>query len=197
MSARCEREIKAYEATERQEPSPPGCTLFIGDSTIRLWRNMAEDMKPVKTINRGLGGARMEDCLQAVERLIIPVNPARVILSCGENDLVEGKKPNLLLGQIRDFFSSCREGVGHVERYFISLKPSPANAPYWPLMAKVNQAIREWSEIKGEIGYIDIAGLIMAGEANPSPDLFITNGTHLSFSGYEMLKKATRKTILK
>ena len=53
--ARWEKEIAAYEASDRTNPPPKGGALFIGSSTIRLWKTLATDFPDHKVINRGFG----------------------------------------------------------------------------------------------------------------------------------------------
>ncbi len=40
-----------------------GLTVFYGSSTIRLWKNMAQDLAPHQTLNLGFGGAFIHSCL--------------------------------------------------------------------------------------------------------------------------------------
>src|SRR5687767_6268870 len=59
--ARWEKEIAAYEAADRKNPPKKGGVLFIGSSTIRLWKTLAEDFPSVNVINRGFGGSEIVD----------------------------------------------------------------------------------------------------------------------------------------
>ena len=38
-----EKEIAAYEQADRTSPPPKGALLFIGSSTIRLWKTLTQD----------------------------------------------------------------------------------------------------------------------------------------------------------
>src|SRR4051794_32715897 len=40
--AKWEKEVAAYEAADRQSPPAKGSVLFIGSSTIRLWKTLAD-----------------------------------------------------------------------------------------------------------------------------------------------------------
>src|SRR6266545_4413153 len=48
-----EKEIAAYEQLDRTHPPPTGALLFIGSSTIRLWKTLAQDFPGHRVINRG------------------------------------------------------------------------------------------------------------------------------------------------
>src|SRR5262245_15054396 len=85
--ARWENEIAAYEQMDRTNPPPNGALLFIGSSTIRLWKTLAEDFPEQRVINRGFGGSEIVDATHFAERLIFPHVPRMVFLRAGGNDL--------------------------------------------------------------------------------------------------------------
>src|SRR5512134_2671862 len=59
--ARWEKEISAFEASDRTNPPPQNGVLFIGSSTIRLWKTLASDFPGTPVINRGFGGSQIVD----------------------------------------------------------------------------------------------------------------------------------------
>ena len=52
-----DEDIDKFLDQDRIDPPPENAFLFIGSSSIRLWKTLEEDMKPLKIINRGFGGA--------------------------------------------------------------------------------------------------------------------------------------------
>src|SRR4051812_289905 len=56
-----EKEVAAYETADRQSPPPKGGVLFIGSSTIKLWKSLASDFPDHAVINRGFGGTELVD----------------------------------------------------------------------------------------------------------------------------------------
>ena len=52
-----DEDIDKFLDQDRLDPPPENAFLFIGSSSIRLWKTLEEDMKPLKIINRGFGGA--------------------------------------------------------------------------------------------------------------------------------------------
>src|SRR5262245_24188916 len=73
-----EKEIAAYEQSDRTNPPPKGALLFIGSSTIRLWKSLAEDFPKHQVINRGFGGSQIVDSTHFADRIIIPYAPRRI-----------------------------------------------------------------------------------------------------------------------
>src|SRR5262249_13139267 len=48
--ARWEKEIAAFEASDRTNPPPKGGIVFVGSSTIRRWTRLADDFPGHKVI---------------------------------------------------------------------------------------------------------------------------------------------------
>src|SRR5687768_2948866 len=49
------KEINAYTQADLTNPPPRGATLFVGSSSIRLWKTLAQDFPQHRVINRGFG----------------------------------------------------------------------------------------------------------------------------------------------
>ena len=56
-----QNEIEAFEATDRAHPPSPGGVMFLGSSSIRLWKTLAADFPDVSPVNRGFGGSTVPD----------------------------------------------------------------------------------------------------------------------------------------
>ena len=78
-----EKEVAAYEAADRQNPPPKDGILFIGSSTIRLWKTLSDDFPDHKVINRGFGGTEIVDSTHFADRLIFPHVPKQILLRAG------------------------------------------------------------------------------------------------------------------
>src|SRR5580658_8508144 len=86
-----EREIAAFEQTDRTTPPPKGAVLFVGSSTIRLWTTLAQDFPGVPVINRGFGGSEVVDSTHFADRIIFPYEPRMIFFRAGGNDIAAGK----------------------------------------------------------------------------------------------------------
>jgi len=52
-------QILAFEAADATNPPAPGTMLFIGSSSIRLWKTLADDFSKQRVLNRGFGGSQI------------------------------------------------------------------------------------------------------------------------------------------
>src|SRR4051794_37312083 len=74
-----EKEIAAFEQEDRANPPPKDALLFIGSSTIRLWKTLAQDLPGYPVINRGFGGSYIVDSTYFAERIIFPYQPRMIL----------------------------------------------------------------------------------------------------------------------
>ena len=92
--AKWEKEIAAFEASDREQPPKKGGIVFIGSSSIRLWKTLAEDFPRHNVLNRGFGGSEVEDSVHFADRIVIPYAPRMIVLYAGGNDINAGKSPD-------------------------------------------------------------------------------------------------------
>src|SRR5262249_20583182 len=65
---RWETAIRAFEEEDKVSPPPKGAVLFVGASSVKLWKTLAEDFPGYKVINRGFGGSEMGDSAYFADR---------------------------------------------------------------------------------------------------------------------------------
>src|SRR5688572_2394579 len=88
-----EKEIAAFEAADAKSPPPQGAVLFIGSSSIRLWKSLEQDFPNLKVINRGFGGSQIEHSNRYFDKIVAPYRPKLIVFYAGGNDVAAGKGP--------------------------------------------------------------------------------------------------------
>jgi len=104
-----ERAILAFEKSDKQAFPKPGGIVFIGSSSIRSWKTLANDMAPLPIISRGFGGAHMSHVLYNFDRIITPYNPEAVVVFVGGNDIGAGKSVQRLISDYQTFIEKFRK----------------------------------------------------------------------------------------
>jgi hypothetical protein len=61
---RWERDIAAYEAADKTNAPPKGAAVFVGSSSIRMWKTLTEDFAGIVVIGRGFGGSQLSDSVR-------------------------------------------------------------------------------------------------------------------------------------
>ena len=183
-----ESDILEFEKNDKINKPPGGAILFIGSSSINLWQSLEKDMAPLPVIKRGFGGAKINDILYYMKRIVIPYKPKIIVFYCGENDISAGRKqtPDEILGNVKKFVFLVHKDLPAAKIYFISLKPSKFLWNMWPVIAEVNSKIEDYTRSDNLLQYIDISKEMFAGKGRIREDLFKEDGLHINAQGYKI-----------
>ncbi|PYI82316.1 MAG: hypothetical protein DME26_18095 [Verrucomicrobia bacterium] len=192
-----EKEITAYEQMDRTNPPPKGALLFIGSSTIRLWKTMAQDFPQQRVINRGFGGSEIVDATHFADRIIFPYQPRMVFLRAGGNDLNAGKSPEQVFADYQDFVMKVHSKLPETEIVFISLSPSIARWKQADQEKAVNRLIEEFTKRVPHLKYLETYPLPLGPDGRPRPELFLADKLHFNAEGYKLLTERVRPVLPK
>ena len=181
-----EAEIKKFEEADRQHPPARGAVLFIGSSSIALWKDLAEDFPSTRVLNRGFGGSEIADSTYYVGRIVVPYRPRMIVLYAGDNDLANGKTPQQVFEDYRAFVGRVRRYLPQVRIAFISIKPSPARASLIQKMKATNEMIRDYASRHRGLIYIDVFTSMVGADGRPRGELFGQDGLHMNREGYSL-----------
>ncbi|MBA3441567.1 MAG: hypothetical protein H0T92_17040 [Pyrinomonadaceae bacterium] len=188
---RWEAEIQAFENSDKTQPPTKDGVLFIGSSTIRLWKTLAQDFPQLKVINRGFGGSQIEDSLRYADRIIIPYKPRRIILYAGGNDITSGKTPARVAEDFKQLIARIRQQLPATHITYISILPNPARWHLDEKMRQTNSLIKALIDGKGRhLSYLDAYPLLLGADGQPRPELYVEDRLHLNEAGYRVLQAA-------
>jgi lysophospholipase L1-like esterase len=193
---RWEQEIRAYEAADRTNPPPRNGILFIGSSSIRLWKSLAEDFKGLPVINRGFGGSQMNDTVFYADRLVLPHHPRQVLVYAGDNDLAAGKSPEHVLESFQALVAKLQRDLPEARIAFISIKPSPAR---WNLIDQIraaNHLILQFTHSDKPLAFIDVFTPMLGEDGKPREALFAADKLHLNRAGYDLWTSVIRPYVV-
>lgn len=183
-SSRWEPELKAFEASDRTNPPPRNGVLFIGSSSFRLWKTMAQDFPRKPVLNRGFGGSEIADSTALASRIIFPYHPRMIVLYAGDNDLASGKSPEQVVSDYRAFVRTIRAQLSETRIAFLSIKPSPSR---WRLKNEINAVNRQIAAMQGKgLLFIDIYPHMLGPDGTPRADLFMPDGLHPNAKAYQL-----------
>lgn len=183
--ARFEDAIAAFEAQDAESPPPEEAVLFVGSSSIRMW-NLSHYFRDLKTINRGFGGAHVSDVVHFADRIVTPYAPAAIVFYAGDNDIAEGKSPDEVFEDFRQFLEIVRRDLPDTPVFFIGIKPSIKRWNMVTPMRAVNRRVRELSRQDDQLTYIDVDDEMLGEDFRPNERLFLFDGLHLSPEGYAL-----------
>jgi lysophospholipase L1-like esterase len=190
--AKWEKEVAAYEAADRQSPPPRGGILFIGSSTIRRWKTLADDFPGHKVINRGFGGTEIVDSTHFADRLIFPHEPRQIFLRAGGNDIHAGRPPREVAADFVEFVRVVHARLPRTEINFIALSPAPARWSEGDKNRELNRLVREAALEMPRVGFVDAYDITLTPDGRPRPELFVEDRLHFNPEGYKLLTERVR-----
>ena len=193
--ARWEKDIKAFEEADRTAPPAKDAVLFVGASTITLWKSLARDFPDHKVINRGFGGSEIVDTTHFAERIIFPYAPKMIILRCGSNDISNGKRPEDVLEDFRGFVGKVREKLPKTEIVFMSLNAIPSRWAQKDKDDAANKLIREAIQKMSQVRFLDISDMVLTADGKSRIELFGPDRLHFNDTGYKLLAERVRPIL--
>ncbi len=194
--SRWEKEIAEYETSDRNHPPPKGGILFIGSSTVRLWKTLADDFPNCKVINRGFGGSEIMDSTHFADRLIFPHEPRQIFLRAGGNDLHAGRIPKEIAADFADFVRVVHTRLPKTEILFIGLCPAPARWGEADKKRELNRLVRRMALDMPRVGYVDADTISLSPDGRARAELFVTDRLHFSREGYMLLAERVRPFLV-
>jgi len=190
-----ESEIRAFEADDHQRPPPRHGIVFIGSSSIRLWRTLTQDFPLRRVLNRGFGGSHIADSVGFVERIVVPYAPALVVMYAGGNDIDAGKSPARVLADFQAFTARVWSRLPRTEIAFISIAPNPARWAQVDRVREANRLVAASCRADPRLHYIDVFPEMLGADGRPRGELFVEDGLHMNRQGYEVWIPRVRATI--
>jgi lysophospholipase L1-like esterase len=181
---RAEPEIRAHEASDRAAAPPPGGIVFVGSSSIRLWRSLASDFPGLPVLNRGFGGSTMPEAIHYLPRIVLPYRPRTVVLYEGDNDLTLGWGPQRVAEDYGAFVRAVRASLPGARIIFISVKPSPSRWHLVDQQREVNRLVREIAARDTLQTFVDVFTPMLGANGRPRPELFLADSLHMTPAGY-------------
>ncbi len=195
-SSRWEKDIAAFEASDRTNPPPQGCILFVGSSSIRLWRTLAQDYPDLPVVNRGFGGSQIADSYYLADRIILPYRPKQVIIYAGTNDLNAKKKPDLVFGDFVALVERLRRDLPKARIGFIAAAPTHARWNQIEQFKEFNALVKAYCQ-RHKVDFIDVYPLMLGADGKPKNDIFVKDGLHLNANGYAIWREAVAPYLVR
>lgn len=193
--AQWENEIAAFEKTDAQNPPAKGGIVFVGSSSIRLWKTLAEDFPQHRILNRGIGGSEIADSVHFADRIVIPYAPRMVVLYAGGNDLNNGRPPEEVFADFTAFAVKVRAALPAAELAYISSAGNPAR---WAQVEKVralNGMIEGYIKQQTNMKFINVFPRMIGDDGLPRPEIFGPDKLHMNPEGYKLWTEIIRPLL--
>lgn len=193
---RFEKEILRYESLDREAAPKTGGILFMGSSSIRLWKSVATDMSPMPVINRGFGGATIAEVNFYFRRMVLKYKPKMLVFYTGENDLFHTDIPvDSVMHDFDRFRDSMETHLPECRMLFISVKPSPARWSFQEKFLEANRRFQAVCEADPKWTYVDIIPQMLNAEGRPRPEIYRSDSLHMNAAGYAEWAKTIKPPL--
>ncbi len=191
-------QIFGYERADQDQRPKPGVIVFTGSSSIRFWRTLAEDMKPLDVVNRGFGGSQIANVNHFAGRIVIPYRPRAVVLYAGDNDLSWpwSKSPEVVLDDFKRFVEIIHSELPGTWIYYVSMKPTPAGWSNWEVLRKTNGMIEAFIRTQDRTQFIDVSSAMLNAQGQPRGELFGWDHMHMNAAGYALWRSIIKPVLL-
>lgn len=192
-----ENEITDLEYQDDIEKYSDDAVLFIGSSSIRLWKTIEEDMAPYEPIRRGYGGAHFSDLIHFTKRLVYPHHFQALCIfvandiTGGENDLTVNETMKLF----KEVVNTVRVKYPEVPIFQIAVTPTSSRWKVWPEVQKLNAAFKKYCDENANMYFIDPAERYLNDQGMPRDELFIGDKLHQNEAGYDIWAEEIKKEL--
>jgi len=187
-----EKEIAAYEQADAQNPPAKGGIVFVGSSSIRLWKTLAQDFPQHRVLNRGFGGSEIADSAHFADRIVLPYEPRMVVLYAGGNDLNSRKPPEQVVANFRAFFAKIRAKLPDAEIAYISVAGNLARWAQVEKVKAVNAEIEAWLKEQPRTKFINVFARMLGDDGLPRAEIFVADKLHMNAEGYKLWTEVIR-----
>ena len=177
---------------------PADPILFIGSSSIRKWNDLERTFAPYVAMNRGIGGAEVNDVTFYLNDIVFPYHPRQIVLYVGENDLPYfNVTADTVLERTKKLIFAIRSQLPDIPITYISIKPSPSRDQFRSKAKDANALIKAFVEQEKNITFVDIFTPMLDAQGNSRKELFVEDMLHMNQQGYAIWRAAVEPTLLK
>lgn len=182
-------ETEAFQDLDSKNSVPADPVLFLGSSSIRMWRTH-DSFPNLPVINRGFGGSHICDVIYFADRVLLPYKPRVIVFYAGDNDIAAGKSARRVLDDYRRLVDLVHQRLPATKIIFLAIKPSTQRWSFWPETKRANELIRAFSQADKRLLFADAATPLLRPDGSPDDSLFLNDKLHLNPQGYELWTRA-------
>ncbi|MBI5857178.1 MAG: G-D-S-L family lipolytic protein [Sphingobacteriales bacterium] len=193
-------EIAAFKKQDSISFPGTGKILFVGSSSFRMWKDVADYFPGYPIINCGFGGSTLPDVVRYANDIIFPYQPKQIVIYCGENDIATDSTvtDKTVFKRFKTLYHMIRKAFRVVPVVYISIKPSPSRWSMRSRMTEANRLIKNFLDNKKRHAqFVDVWSAMLGAESLPREDIFIEDRLHMNAKGYRIWKNIIEPYLLK
>ncbi|MFT4689075.1 MAG: lysophospholipase L1-like esterase [Limisphaerales bacterium] len=189
-----EKSITAFEMADKEQLPPKNGILFIGSSSIKRWKTLAQDFPKFPVYNRGFGGSQIADSRHFADRIVIPYQPRQIVMFAGSNDISKGKSPEQVVADFIAFVGKVHAAHPKIRISWLAITPCTKRWEQFADVTKANKLVSDYCARQNLLDYIHTVPHMMK-DGHPNDDLFVSDKLHLNADGYAIWTKLIAKYL--
>lgn len=191
---RFEDDVNTIRQYDKIYSVPDDPILFIGSSSIRKWDRLQSVFGTYNIVNRGIGGAVIDDITFYLNDLVFAYRPRQIVVYVGENDLPSTESPAEIFQKTKRLIEEIRRKLPEVPIVYIALKPSPSRDKFQQKCVQSNAMIRHYMEQSDNCTFVDVfTPMLKNGKSRP--ELFVKDMLHMNDQGYKIWEQLIQPTL--
>ncbi len=183
-------EIQEFKKNDNISMPPKNGIVFVGSSSLRMWKDLEETFKSYNAINRGFGGSDLANANDYIKELVLDYKPRQVVIYSGENDIATGVSAVDTYNRFVTFFINIRKGLPKATITYVSMKLSPSRAKFSEVVLTANASIKAYVAKQKNASFVDITSKMLDSKGNYRPELFQPDMLHMKPAGYDIWTRA-------
>lgn len=180
-----ENKVQAIEKRRSFYSQP---LLFVGSSTIELWKSVEKKFSAYEALNYGISGSQFSDLLYFNQRLFLKHNPRAIVIYSGDNDLASGKSVDKVAKNFKELVSEIR-AEQYQKIFLIGVKQSLRRIEKRDKVIELNKKLKNICKSMSHVFFLDLDSQITDAQGWPDKKYFASDLLHLSEAGYLVLDK--------
>jgi len=183
---RWENDIQAIEKRWASRNPQQTDVVFVGSSSIRRW-DLAKSFPELNAVNHGFGGSQLADSVHFFNRVVTAMKPRVVVLYAGDNDLSNGKTPDVVVQDFEKFLARVDTQLPECQKViFICIKPSIKRWKLRDSIRETNERMRKICAEHPRAEYADVWTPALNAAGEPRRELLSDDDLHLTEAGYDV-----------
>lgn len=171
----------------QQIPGNGSPIVFVGSSSIRLFKNLDDIFAGENIIQMGFGGAKINDVAHYKDDIILAYKPKLVVIYLGINDLLysEYQSVNEPISRMQTLMKNLQRTRPQTDWVILAQRPI-ADTDIQKNIDTYNRALRDYAQTSERFHFVDSNHVLLNQDKMLNTDYVRWDGLHLNRSGYQV-----------
>ena len=176
-----------------------GAVVFVGDSILGNWTDVAKAFPKLPVANRAIGGDVTRGVLFRLKEDVLDIHPKAIVLLIGSNDLSAKEDSAIAAANISAILDqiAAQSPAPPVILCTVLPRQSP-EAPIDPAkVPELNNRIKELAKARRNVTLVDTFPQFAMPDGSPDLQYFRPDHLHLAAPGYERMRQTLEPVLAK